>query len=109
MPRGTEVRIPLADLRWAAEQHASGWSLRFISRARWQQWGYASPDSANEALRRSLHYVGGTVRDRVEAVQLAHTTHGNLRKGYSSPDHPEHHRYLEHRRRVRQQRKENAA
>lgn len=108
MPRGKELLIPHADLRWAAERHAEGWSLRFIARARWQQWGYASPDSANESLRRSLHYVGATARDRIEATRLAHLTHGNTCQPLLDPDHPEHQRYLDHRRHMRQQRKDRA-
>lgn len=106
MPRGVDYRIPLADLLQAAEQHERGWSLRTICRFRWQEWGYASPKSALEGLRHALRSIDAPVRDRVEATVAASELHGNSRRAARLPGHPDHERFLAHRRQVRANRRE---
>lgn len=101
MPRGNEYRIPLADLLQAARQHERGWSLRSIARLHWRRWGYASSKSALEGLRGALRTIDAPVRDRVEATQLASIMHGNSTRAARDPGHPDHQRFLEHRRHVR--------
>ena len=54
MPRGPDFRITLAQAAQAAREHRAGWSLRAISRRNYQAWGYSSPGSALEAVRRVL-------------------------------------------------------
>lgn len=98
MPRGTDYRIPLPDLLQAAREHQAGWSLRAISRLRWQQWGYASDKSALEGLRHALRLIDQPVRDRVEATRDASTVHGNASRAAHEAGHPDHGRYLAHRR-----------
>lgn len=105
MPRGVEYRIPLADLRQCAREHQAGWSLRALSRMRWEQWGYASPGSALEGLRRALRTIDAPVRDRIEASIDASLIHGNNRRAMKHPGHPEHARQLEHRRATRASRR----
>lgn len=105
MPRGQEYRIPLSELLWAADRHRQdGWSLRFIAGSRWRQWGYASPGSALEALRHALRTIDQPVRDCIEATRLASLMHGDSTRAARQPGHPDHERYLEHRRRTRRPR-----
>lgn len=101
MPRGVDYKIPLADLLQAAEQHQRGWSLRSICRMKWRQWGYASEKSALEALRRALRTIDAPVRDRIEATVSASVMHGNSSRAARLPGHPDHDRFLAHRRAVR--------
>lgn len=101
MPRGVDYKIPLTDLLQAAEQHQRGWSLREICRFKWQTWGYASPKSALEGLRHALRTIDAPVRDRVKATVEASTMHGNSRRVARLPGHPDHERFLEHRRHLR--------
>lgn len=101
---GVDYRIPLRDLMWAADRHAAGWSLRSIARLHWRRWGYASQKSALEGLRHALRTIDAPVRDRIEATRLASTMHGNSRRDARLPGHPDHERFLEHRRQVRAKR-----
>lgn len=101
MPRGVDYKIPLADLLQAAALHARGWSLRAICRMKWSQWGYASQGSALEGLRHALRTIDASVRDRVEATITASVMHGNVSRAARLPGHPDHDRFLAHRRTVR--------
>lgn len=101
-PRGVESRIPLADLFQAAREHQAGWSLRAISRLRYQQWGYANPHSALEGLRTALKYIDAPVRDRIQATIDASLIHGHGRRAAKDPTHPDHAAFLAHRRHTRQ-------
>ena len=102
MPRGVDYRIPLADLLAAAEHHhRHGWSLRSIARLKWRQWGYASPGSALEGLRNALRVIDAPVRGRVDQTILSSTTHGNASRAAREPGHPDHARFLAHRRATR--------
>jgi hypothetical protein len=103
-PRGVDYRIPLADLLQAAEQHERGWSLRAIARLHWRRWGYSSAGSALEALRGALRTIDAPVRDRVQATQLASVMHGNSTRAARQPGHPDHERFLAHRRATRKSR-----
>lgn len=98
MPRGVEFKIPLADARQAHAEHLAGWSLRAIARLRWQKWGYASANSALEGLRGVFRALDLPVRSRVQATVEASTRHGNSRRAFADPDHPEHDRHLAQRR-----------
>jgi hypothetical protein len=100
-PRGLDYRIPLADLLQAAEQHERGWSLRSIARLHWRRWGYASAGSALEGLRSALRAIDAPVRDRIDATRLASVMHGNSTRAAREPGHPDHARFLEHRRATR--------
>jgi hypothetical protein len=100
MPRGVDYRIPLSELRAAADEHAAGFSLRSIADRHWQRWGYASPKSALEGLRHALRSIDAPVRDRLEAVVLASTVHGNGRRAMQAAGDPA---YRAHRRRLRRQ------
>ncbi len=106
MPRGVDYKIPLADLLAAAEDHKRGWSLRAISRLRFKQWGYASAASACEGLRHALRTIDAPVRDRIDATVLASTVSGKNRRAYRAPDHPHHQEQLDHRRHMRQLKRE---
>ncbi len=108
MPRGVDYRIPLAELLAAAEDHRRGWSLRAISRMRYRRWGYASPGSALEGLRKALRTIEAPVRDRVEATVDASLVHGHARRAMRMPEHPEHARALAHRAYLRAQKREGA-
>ena len=101
MPRGVAYRSPLADLLQAAREHEAGWSLRAISRMRWQVWGYASPGSALEGLRHALRTLDAPVRDRVDATVDASLRHGLTRRAARAPGHPDHAAALAHRRHLR--------
>lgn len=101
MPRGVDYRIPLADLLAAAAEYQRGWSLRALARMRYEQWGYASPGSALEGLRKALRTIDAPVRDRIAATVDASLIHGNASRAAHQPDHPDHARYLAHRRHVR--------
>ena len=98
MPRGVDYKIPLKDLLDCAREHEAGWSLRAISRMRWREWGYASDKSALEGLRKALRSIDAPVRDRIEATVEASLIHGNSRRAFASPDHPEHARQVAQRR-----------
>jgi hypothetical protein len=98
MPRGVDYRIPLAELLAAAEEHRRGWSLRALARMRYRQWGYASPGSALEGLRKALRTIDAPVRDRVAATVDASTIHGNASRAAHHPGHPDYQRWLAHRR-----------
>ncbi len=106
MPRGRDYLIPLADLLLAADQHAKGWSLRAICRLNWKRWGYASCGSALEGLRRALRTIAAPVRDRIEATVQVSTLHGNARRAFREPGHPEHARAVAHRRAIRSKQRE---
>lgn len=101
MPRGTDYKIPLVDLLDAARRHEGGWSLRSIARLHWRRWEYSSDRSALEGLRRALRTIDAPVRDRVEATILASTMHGNSSRAAREPGHPDHARFLAHRRATR--------
>ena len=60
-----------------------------------------SPGSALEALRKALRLIDAPVRGRVEATVDASVIHGNASRAAKTPGHPDHARYLAHRRRVR--------
>ncbi len=109
MPRGVEYRLSLADAQEAHKAHVAGWSLRAISRMRYREWGYASPNSALEAMRGVFRLLELPTRDRVEAVVDFSTVHGNSARAFRDPAHPEHARHLAHRRHVRAQAREKAA
>lgn len=114
MPRGVDFKVPLRDVQEAHRAHLAGWSLRALARMHWQQWGYASAESALEGLRRAMRALELPVRDRVEATRLARTLHGELtREATSDSSHPGHQRALERRRWNREQKRlrdeENAA
>lgn len=101
MPRGVEYRIPLRDLLDAAEDHANGMSLRAIARMGWESWGYASEKSALEGLRHALRSIDAPIRGRIEQTVLSSTKHGNGRRAFRDPNHPEHERHLAQRRKTR--------
>lgn len=98
MPRGVDFKIPLVDVHQAHREHLAGWSLRAIARLRWQEWGYASPGSALEGLRGALRALELPTRSRHEAILAFNTVHGNSTRAAREPGHPDHGRYLEHRR-----------
>lgn len=98
MPRGVGYKIPLAELLEAAEHHRRGWSLRSIARLKWRQWGYASAASAPRASGRPSARSTRPVRDRIDATVQASVMHGNGRRAARVPGHPDHERWLEHRR-----------
>lgn len=104
MPRGVDYKIPLSDLLQAAREHEAGWSLRAIARMKYREWGYASPKSALEGLRGALRTIDAPVRDRIEATVDASLVHGNNRRAMKDPAHPEHSRFLAHRRATRKSR-----
>ena len=103
---GVDYKIPLADLLDAAEHHERGWSLRSIARLHWRRWGYANPKSALEGLRHALRTIDAPIRDRVDATRLASTMHGNASRAARLPGHPDHARFLKHRRAVRRKHRE---
>ena len=104
MPRGVDYKIPLADLLQAAREHEAGWSLRAISRMKYRKWGYASPKSALEGLRGALRTIDAPIRGRIDATVDASLVHGNNRRAMKDPAHPEHDRFLAHRRATRKSR-----
>lgn len=107
MPRDYKLSMP--DVLAAHRAHRAGWSIRALARMRFEQWGYASPDSACEGLRHAFRALGLDVRDPVAGVRLALTVHGHNRRDIADPRHPDHAAYLEHRRWMAAQRREAGA
>ena len=101
MPRGVDYRIPLKDLLQAADEHQAGWSLRAIARMKYREWGYKTDKTALEGLRMALRSIDAPVRDRIDATVDASLIHGNNRRAMKDPAHPEHDRFLAHRRKTR--------
>lgn len=106
---GPDYKIPLADLLEVAKEHQAGWSLRAISRMRWERWGYASAASALEALRRALRSIDAPVRSQAEARLDTSLRHGNASRAAKEPGHPDHARWLAHRRAMRARERERRA
>lgn len=103
MPRGVDFRIPLSEVRQAHAEHLAGWSLRALARMRYEQWGYASPNSALEGLRRAMHTLELPVRDRIEATIAASEVHGKARradKAAGTREHRAHRNALRRRKRA---------
>lgn len=108
MPRGVDFKIPLQAAREAHAAHVAGWSLRAIARMRYREWGYASEKSAVEGLRGVFRALDLPVRDRITATVEASTVHGNSRRAFRDPAHPEHERHLAQRRHRRAAKKGTA-
>lgn len=106
---GVDYKVPLADLFEVAKEHQAGWSLRAISRMRWEKWGYASPASALDALRRALRSIDAPVRTQAEASLDASLRHGNSSRAARKPGHPDHERWLAHRKAMRALKRERLA
>jgi hypothetical protein len=108
VPRGQDFKISLKEARAAHEAHMAGWSLRALGRMHYREWGYASPGSAASALTYVFRALDLPTRDRITATVEASTVHGNNRRGMGDPAHPEHDRFLAHRRHVRRRKREQA-
>lgn len=101
MPRGVEFKIPMQAALDAHREHMAGWSLRALARMRWEEWGYASPESALEGLHGVFRALDLPIRSRRDAILAFNTVHGNSTRAARDPGHPDHERFLEHRRRRR--------
>lgn len=98
MASGPDYLVPLSAVRDAHREHLAGWSIRALARLRWREWGYASPTSAALGLASAMRALDLPVRNSREAARVAHTIHGNLSRELIDPTHPEHRRYLDHKR-----------
>ncbi len=98
---GCDYFISVPDLFAARDEYEAGWSARSIAHRRWREWGYGSPWAAERGLRRALRSIGVEVRDRAAANELRVTLHGDTRREFRDPAHPEHHRYLAYHARRR--------
>jgi hypothetical protein len=71
-------RIPDLEVMVLHGYHRAGASLRELAAGRWEDWGYASPQAALNALRSSLRRLDMPARDRLDVVRSKLTTHGEL-------------------------------
>jgi hypothetical protein len=101
MASGPDFLVPLAAVHDAHRAHLAGWSIRALARLHWREWGYASSTSAALGLAAAMRALDLPVRNSADASRLAHTIHGNLSRALIDPAHPDHRRYLAHRRWLR--------
>lgn len=106
---GPDFLIPLAAVRQAAADHQAGWSLRALARLRYREWGYKTPDSAQQGLRCAMHTLDLPVRDQRAATADATTVHGLASGGAHEPSHPDHQQFLAYRRQLRRVVRERTA
>lgn len=83
--RDAKLNQRQVDAAWRLYQ--GGWSLRRLARELWQRYGFASEASCRVAREPAFAADGRQLRDRIEAVRAASTTHGraprhNRPKGY---------------------------
>lgn len=64
-----------------------GLSLRKLGQLLYRQHGYATPQSAASALHTGFKRLGLPLRDRMTAVQIGNTTHGQARRGAVTPEY----------------------